>query len=103
MPRLLIGPLLRHVGVRNGCLMASTCNFFIEITGRGSHGANPGASIDPVVVAAHLTPALQAIVSRETNPWDAAVVTADTNYVTVRCRDAVTDARDAVDIDVGSR
>jgi amidohydrolase len=66
---------LGHVGVRNGCLMASTCNFFIEITGRGSHGANPGASIDPVVVAAHLTTALQAIVSRETNPWDAAVVT----------------------------
>lgn len=66
---------LGHVGVRNGCLMASTCNFYIEITGRGSHGANPGASIDPVVVAAHLTTALQSIVSRETNPWDAAVVT----------------------------
>jgi len=66
---------LGHVGVRNGCLMASTCNFFIEITGRGSHGANPGAGIDPVVVAAHLTTALQAVVSRETNPWEAAVLT----------------------------
>ena len=31
---------LGHVGVRNGCLMASTCNFYIEITGRGSHGAD---------------------------------------------------------------
>jgi amidohydrolase len=64
-----------HVGVRNGCLMAGSSNFHIEITGRGSHGANPGASIDPVVVAAHLTTALQAVVSRETNPWDAAVLT----------------------------
>ena len=66
---------LGHVGVRNGCMMASACNFYIEITGRGSHGANPGASIDPVVVAAHLTTALQAIISREINPWDTAVVT----------------------------
>lgn len=70
-PELPVG----HVGVRNGCMLAGASTFFIEITGRGSHGANPGASIDPVVVAAHLTTALQAVVSRETNPWDAAVLT----------------------------
>src|SRR5262249_42207570 len=41
----------------------------------GGHAAGPHRTIDPVVMAAHLVVALQTLVSRETNPLQAAVVT----------------------------
>jgi len=48
--------------------------FDITITGKGSHGARPEVSIDPVLAACHVTTALQSIVSRNLSPRDAAVV-----------------------------
>ena len=69
-PGLPIG----HFGIRTGDAMAGCIFFDIVITGRGSHGARPEASIDPVVVAAHLTAALQSVVSRNVSPADIAVL-----------------------------
>ncbi len=66
---------LGKIGIKSGPMMASADWFSIDIEGRGCHGADPGAGIDPVVVAAHVIIALQTIVAREINPWDAAVVT----------------------------
>lgn len=63
------------VGVKHGEAMASADFFRIEVVGQGCHGADPGSGVDPIVVASHITSALQSIVSREINPWDAAVVT----------------------------
>lgn len=60
----------------DGCVMASADYFGIDIQGKGGHGADPAAAVDPVVVAAHIVTALQSVVSRETDPWDAAVVSA---------------------------
>jgi hippurate hydrolase len=48
--------------------------FDIAITGRGAHGARPEQSIDPVLVAAHVTTALQSIVARNVAPADTAVL-----------------------------
>lgn len=62
------------VAIGTGPVMASADFFRIVVKGKGGHGANPGAAIDPIVVAAHILTALQSIVSRETNPWDAVVV-----------------------------
>jgi len=62
-------------GVKCGPIMASADWFTIKITGRGCHGADPAAGIDPVVVAAQIVIALQTIVSREIDPQNAAVVT----------------------------
>jgi amidohydrolase len=59
---------------RPGDAMAGCAFFDIAITGRGSHGARPEASIDPVVVAAHLTVALQSVVARNVPPADTAVL-----------------------------
>ncbi len=64
------------LGVGDGCIMGSADYFCIDIHGKGGHGADPASAIDPVVVAAHVVTALQSIISRETNPWDAAVVSA---------------------------
>lgn len=63
------------VGIKSGPAMASADFFRVEVIGKGCHGADPAAGIDPVVVASHITTALQSIVSREISPWDPAVVT----------------------------
>jgi amidohydrolase len=60
--------------VRSGPMMAGGAFFDIDITGKGAHGARPESGVDPVVVAAHLTAALQSIVARNTRPLDSAVV-----------------------------
>ncbi len=63
------------LGVKAGPLMAAVDRLKIVVRGRGGHGGRPQASADPVVAAAHVVTALQTIVSRETNPVAAAVVT----------------------------
>jgi hippurate hydrolase len=60
--------------IRPGPMMAGGAFFDIDITGVGAHGARPESGIDPVVVAAHITTALQTIVSRNADPVDTAVV-----------------------------
>jgi len=60
--------------VRAGPMMAGGAFFDIDITGKGAHGARPESSVDPVVVAAQLTTALQTIVSRNAPPKETAVV-----------------------------
>jgi amidohydrolase len=69
-PGLDVGKYL----IRAGAMMAGGASFSIEIVGKGSHGARPEASIDPVLVASHMTIALQAIVSRNISPVEAAVL-----------------------------
>ncbi len=48
--------------------------FDIKITGCGSHGARPEVSRDPVIAATALVQALQSIVSRNTDPQHASVL-----------------------------
>ena len=60
--------------IRPGTMMAGGAFFDIHITGRGSHGARPQQSIDPVLTACHITAALQSIVARNIDPLDTAVV-----------------------------
>jgi hippurate hydrolase len=60
--------------VRPGPMMAGGAFFDIDISGKAAHGARPESSIDAVLVAAHLTAALQTIVSRNAPPVETAVV-----------------------------
>jgi hippurate hydrolase len=60
--------------IRTGPMMAGGAYFDIAVTGRGAHGARPEAGIDPVIVASHITTALQSIVSRNIRPLDTAVL-----------------------------
>ena len=60
--------------IRSGPMMAGGAYFDITVTGRGAHGARPEAGIDPVIVASHITTALQTIVSRNVRPLDTAVL-----------------------------
>ena len=60
--------------IRPGPMMAGGAFFDIDISGVGAHGARPEHSVDPVIVASHITTALQTIVARNTKPVDTAVV-----------------------------
>ncbi len=70
---------------RPGGEMASSDRFAIKVIGKGSHGAKPWSSVDPVVTAAEIITALQTIVSRQVDlTQDAAVVTVGTVQAGVR-------------------
>ncbi|MEY8740107.1 amidohydrolase [Paenibacillus tundrae] len=62
------------VGIREGALMASADGFVVKVEGVGTHAAVPEAGIDPIVVAAHIVTALQAIVSRNVGAQESAVI-----------------------------
>lgn len=64
-----------RVGYTPGYSMASATSVSITLHGVSAHGSLPERSKDPVVAAAQLVLALQTIVSRETSPFDQAVVT----------------------------
>lgn len=66
------------VALSPGPVFGSVDEIMISIEGRGGHGAIPHQAVDPIVAAAHVVTALQTIVSRETAPLDAAVVTIGT-------------------------
>lgn len=61
-------------GLVPGPLMAASEIFNVKISGKGGHGAQPHATRDPILAAAHVITALQSIVSRNVDPLDTAVV-----------------------------
>ncbi|WP_221031056.1 amidohydrolase [Actomonas aquatica] len=70
MPTLPVGSF----AIRPGPFFASADEWIIEVTGRGGHAAMPHLTIDPTVVASHLTLALQTIASRTVDPMLPVVV-----------------------------
>lgn len=58
-----------------GYAMASSDSVIIKVRGKGSHGAMPQTSIDPIVAASSIVMALQTIVSRNVPPLEMGVVT----------------------------
>jgi hippurate hydrolase len=63
------------IGYHAGPILTNADAVTIRIFGRGGHGARPEATVDPIVIAARTVLALQTIVSRETSPFDPAVIT----------------------------
>lgn len=70
MPGLPVG----RFSTRPGALMAETAEFDIHVIGRGGHAAHPNETVDPILIAAEITLALQSIASRAADPRDAVVV-----------------------------
>lgn len=64
-----------HIYLQEGAYMASMDQFNITVKGRGGHGAMPHLAIDPIVIASHIVLGLQTIISRNTDPLEAAVIT----------------------------
>lgn len=62
------------VKLRPGIAQAGAGMFDIRILGRGSHGAMPQVSRDPIVIGSGIVKELQAIVSRNVDPIHSVVV-----------------------------
>ncbi|KAF4637036.1 hypothetical protein G7Y89_g1034 [Cudoniella acicularis] len=63
------------ISTRKGVFNSAANSFRVTVFGRGGHGSRPHHTIDAVVLASSIVMKLQGIVSRETNPQDAVVVT----------------------------
>lgn len=63
-----------NIGVNYGTMMAAVDIMEIKINGKGSHGAYPHQSIDPILTASEIVMSLQSIVSREIDPVEPAVI-----------------------------
>lgn len=60
--------------IRKGGIMAAPDKFFLKITGRGGHAAEPHNTADTIVIGAQIVSALQTIASRNANPLRSVVV-----------------------------
>jgi amidohydrolase len=69
-PELDVGRVGLHFGQRN----ASSDNLRIIVHGKAAHAAYPYLGVDAIVVAAHVITSLQAVVSRNVDAREAAVV-----------------------------
>lgn len=58
-----------------GFMLANVDSVDVTIYGKGGHGAYPHKTVDPVLIAARTVVALQALVARENDPREPAVVT----------------------------
>jgi amidohydrolase len=70
LPSIEAGQIAYH----SGPAMASSDRFLITIHGKSSHGAQPHAGVDAVVVAAECVTALQTIRSRRIDPQEPLVI-----------------------------
>lgn len=61
-------------GICEGPILAALDEFDLIVKGRGGHAAQPQETIDPVVIAAQIILGLQTVVSRNTNPLEALVI-----------------------------
>jgi len=64
-----------RIAIVRGAGWAAVDRLSIRIIGQGGHAAAPHLAVDAIPVAAQVVTALQQIVSRQTDPLDAAVVT----------------------------
>jgi amidohydrolase len=64
-----------HVGYTIGPALAAVDHFRIMLYGKGSHGAAPHLSVDPIVMASQAVMAFQTIRSRNLPPLEPSVVT----------------------------
>ncbi|AQQ54811.1 M20 metallopeptidase family protein [Planococcus lenghuensis] len=62
------------LGLIPGPMMASSDDFRVTVDGSGGHGSAPHETTDPIYIATHLVQSFQAIVSRQVNPMEPAVI-----------------------------
>lgn len=57
-----------HVGFKEGLYMASCDEIYIDIIGKGGHGAVPHRAVDSILIGAEVVTSLQKIVTRNCDP-----------------------------------
>jgi len=67
-----------EIWANDGAAMAAASRFFIGITGKGAHAAEPHKSIDAIALGAKVFNEIQFLKSREIDPLEAAVISVGT-------------------------
>ncbi len=67
-----------RIACKAGPMMARNGELFVDITGKGTHGATPHLGSDAIVAGSAFVSALQSITSRNINPLHSSVVTIGT-------------------------
>lgn len=62
-------------GIKRGPLMSDMRDLNVRIKGRSAHGARPQNGVDAIVAAGHFISQIQSIISRNTDPFETAVIT----------------------------
>ena len=62
------------VAIRSGPILTAADSFNVRVFGKGGHEGSPQKCIDPIVTTSIAIVRLQAIVSRELNPLDVAII-----------------------------
>ncbi|MCC5922290.1 MAG: amidohydrolase [Crocinitomicaceae bacterium] len=57
-----------HVGFKEGLYMASCDEIYIDIIGKGGHGAVPHRAVDSILIGAEIVMSLQKVVTRNCDP-----------------------------------
>lgn len=57
-----------QIGLRPGSYMASADEIYLEVVGKGGHGALPHYNIDPVIASAQFLTTVQQVISRSAPP-----------------------------------
>lgn len=70
-----VGVPVGTVGSITGTAFFSVDDVEIEILGTGAHGAQPQKGVDPLNIMSHIHIALQEVLAREVNPYEACVLT----------------------------
>lgn len=70
-----VGMSAGEVGSIAGTAFFSVDDVEIEIRGTGAHGAQPQKGVDPLNIMSHIHLALQEVLAREVNPYEACVLT----------------------------
>lgn len=66
---------LGKIGIKSGPMMAASDRILIEFNGKSSHAAKPDKGIDSIVAGMECINAIQAIISRNVDPMESAVIT----------------------------
>lgn len=62
------------IGIVNGCAMAATSFFEININGKGGHAASPHKTVDPISIGNLIYTSIQNIMSRTKDPTEQGVI-----------------------------
>lgn len=63
------------IGLREGALMAQTCEFDVDFTGKSAHGAMPQDGADALMAASHFVNSINTAVSRRLDPMQRFLIT----------------------------
>src|SRR5215216_4590197 len=66
------------IGINAGPNSGGVDSWYAAISGKGGHGAHPDKTVDPFYLMSHVIIALNAMISRRINPFEAAVVSIGT-------------------------